>query len=89
MADILKASNVMPGFREAARIYLVEMSPALRALQQEKLGARLPGTTVLRVCLKGRFWLSPMNSLMPFPSGNLKSAKVYGLNVAWGQRGWA
>ncbi len=39
MADILKASNVMPGFREAARIHLVEMSPALQALQQKKLGA--------------------------------------------------
>jgi NADH dehydrogenase [ubiquinone] 1 alpha subcomplex assembly factor 7 len=38
MADILKAAKVMPGFREAARIHLVEMSPILRKLQKEKLG---------------------------------------------------
>ena len=39
MADILKASKVMPGFGEAAKVHLVEMSPALRALQKEKLGS--------------------------------------------------
>jgi NADH dehydrogenase [ubiquinone] 1 alpha subcomplex assembly factor 7 len=39
MADILKAAKVMPGFRQAARIHLVEMSPTLRKLQKEKLGA--------------------------------------------------
>ncbi len=38
MADILKTVKVMPGFREAARVHLVEMSPALRQLQQGKLG---------------------------------------------------
>ena len=38
MADILKAAKVMPGFREAARIHLVEMSPVLRKMQKEKLG---------------------------------------------------
>jgi NADH dehydrogenase [ubiquinone] 1 alpha subcomplex assembly factor 7 len=38
MADILKAAKVMPGFREAAHIHLVEMSPVLRRLQKEKLG---------------------------------------------------
>ena len=38
MADILKAAKVMPGFREAARIHLVEMSPVLRKLQKERLG---------------------------------------------------
>lgn len=39
MADILKASKVMPGFRDAAQVHLVEMSPALHALQKEKFGA--------------------------------------------------
>ena len=38
MADILKAAKVMPGFREAACIHLVEMSPVLCKLQKEKLG---------------------------------------------------
>jgi SAM-dependent MidA family methyltransferase len=38
MADILKAAKVMPGFRNAARIHLVEISPVLRKLQKEKLG---------------------------------------------------
>jgi NADH dehydrogenase [ubiquinone] 1 alpha subcomplex assembly factor 7 len=37
MADVLKASKAMPGFREAADIHLVEMSPVLRKLQGEKL----------------------------------------------------
>ena len=36
MADILKAAKVMPGFREAAQIHLVEMSPILRKLQKRK-----------------------------------------------------
>lgn len=38
MTDILRAAKVMPGFREAARIHLVEMSPVLRKLQKDKLG---------------------------------------------------
>lgn len=37
MTDILRAAKVMPGFREAARIHLVEMSPVLRKLQKDKL----------------------------------------------------
>ncbi len=40
MADILKAGRVMPGFVEAARLHLVEMSPVLRQLQKEKLGGK-------------------------------------------------
>lgn len=39
MSDILRACRVMPGFREAARIHLVETSPTLRGQQAEKLGA--------------------------------------------------
>jgi len=39
MSDIRRAARVMPGFREAARIHLVETSPALRKLQAEKLGS--------------------------------------------------
>src|SRR5262245_8750747 len=38
MSDVLRATRVMPGFREAARIHLVETSPTLRKLQGEKLG---------------------------------------------------
>jgi SAM-dependent MidA family methyltransferase len=38
MSDILRAARVMPGFREAARIHLVETSPTLRKLQAQKLG---------------------------------------------------
>ncbi len=38
MTDILRAAKVMPGFREAARTHLVEMSPVLRKLQKDKLG---------------------------------------------------
>jgi NADH dehydrogenase [ubiquinone] 1 alpha subcomplex assembly factor 7 len=38
MSDILRATGVMPGFREGARIHLVETSPTLRQLQAKKLG---------------------------------------------------
>lgn len=38
MADILRATSGMAEFRAAAQVHLVEMSPVLRALQQEKLG---------------------------------------------------
>ena len=38
MADILRASKVMPGFREAAQIHLVEMSDVLSKLQIDSLG---------------------------------------------------
>ncbi len=38
MGDILKAGRVMPGFREAAQVHLVETSPVLRAAQRQKLG---------------------------------------------------
>lgn len=38
MSDILRATRVMPGFHEAARIHLVETSPTLRKLQARKLG---------------------------------------------------
>ncbi|MGH6619509.1 MAG: class I SAM-dependent methyltransferase [Alphaproteobacteria bacterium] len=39
MADALRAAKVLPGFGEAARIHLVETSPALRARQQAALEA--------------------------------------------------
>ncbi len=41
MADALRAAKVMPAFREAAVLHLVEISPVLQA-QQEKTLAQLP-----------------------------------------------
>ena len=38
MSDILRATRVLPGFRESAQIHLVETSPTLRKLQAQKLG---------------------------------------------------
>ena len=38
MADILRASKVMPGFLAAAGLHLVETSPRLRALQKQAIG---------------------------------------------------
>ena len=40
MADILRAGRAMPGFVEAARVVLVEASPALRARQAQTLEGR-------------------------------------------------
>ncbi len=39
MADLWRAVRVVPGFREAARMVLVETSPALRAVQARTLAA--------------------------------------------------
>jgi SAM-dependent MidA family methyltransferase len=39
MADALRAGKVMPGFAPGAHVHLIEMSPVLRRMQQEKLGA--------------------------------------------------
>jgi NADH dehydrogenase [ubiquinone] 1 alpha subcomplex assembly factor 7 len=39
MADVLKAAKVMRGFREAAKLHLVETSPVLRKMQRWKIGA--------------------------------------------------
>ena len=41
MSDILRAARVMPGFREAAHIHLVETSPTLRKLQADRLGDKV------------------------------------------------
>ena len=37
MADVLRATRAVPGFHDAARLHLVEVSPALRAKQAEAL----------------------------------------------------
>jgi NADH dehydrogenase [ubiquinone] 1 alpha subcomplex assembly factor 7 len=40
MSDALRAVRVLPGFREAVDVHLVEISPALRARQAETLAAQ-------------------------------------------------
>ncbi|MFT3973042.1 MAG: SAM-dependent methyltransferase [Amaricoccus sp.] len=42
MADILRVATRLPGFAEAARLWLVETSPALRARQAQVLAAHRP-----------------------------------------------
>lgn len=42
MADALRAAKVMPGFRDAVEVHLVEVSPALRAKQDEALAEVRP-----------------------------------------------
>lgn len=42
MADLLRAAKAMPGFLEAARIHLVETSPALRQAQAKALPSFKP-----------------------------------------------
>ena len=39
MADLLRATGRVPGFYAAARLHLIEISPALRRLQAERIGA--------------------------------------------------
>jgi NADH dehydrogenase [ubiquinone] 1 alpha subcomplex assembly factor 7 len=42
IADALRATKHMPGFHEALQLHLVETSPVLRRMQQEKLAAYQP-----------------------------------------------
>jgi NADH dehydrogenase [ubiquinone] 1 alpha subcomplex assembly factor 7 len=42
MADALRATRTVPGFHDAMRLVLVEVSPALRKLQAERLAAHRP-----------------------------------------------
>jgi NADH dehydrogenase [ubiquinone] 1 alpha subcomplex assembly factor 7 len=42
MADALRATRNVPGFHNALQMHLVETSPSLRRLQQEKLAAYQP-----------------------------------------------
>jgi NADH dehydrogenase [ubiquinone] 1 alpha subcomplex assembly factor 7 len=45
MADVLRATRAVPGFRAAARVTLVEASPRLRAVQRQTLGSH-PATWI-------------------------------------------
>jgi NADH dehydrogenase [ubiquinone] 1 alpha subcomplex assembly factor 7 len=42
MADALRATRRVPGFHAALKLHLVEQSPVLRRMQQEKLAAHTP-----------------------------------------------
>src|SRR5262249_19707204 len=42
MSDILRAGRAAPGFREACEVWLVEISPPLRARQAERLVGAAP-----------------------------------------------
>jgi NADH dehydrogenase [ubiquinone] 1 alpha subcomplex assembly factor 7 len=42
MADALRAARAMPGFADAAELWLVETSPVLRAAQAERLAPHAP-----------------------------------------------
>ncbi len=53
MADILRATKQVPGFHDAAKVTLMEMSPVLRGLQQERLASYDP------------YWIDDMAQLDP------------------------
>jgi len=42
MADALRATRAVPGFAKAVRLHLIEQSPVLRRMQQEKLADYAP-----------------------------------------------
>ena len=89
MADILKAGKVMPGFGEAARIHLVEMSPGLAQAAEGKTWRRRLWHESIASFPMARCSSWPMNSSMPFPSGSSKSAMANGWSAAWGRKAWA
>lgn len=55
MVDILRATARVPGFRAGLRLHLVETSPALRAVQAERLAAA------------GPVWVESLDSLPSLP----------------------
>jgi SAM-dependent MidA family methyltransferase len=57
IADILRATRAVPGFREAAQVVLVEASPRLRTVQALTLQAVTPAPT----------WLDRVEDLPPAP----------------------
>ncbi len=58
MADLWRAAGVMPGFRQAARVVLVEASPALRAVQAVALAGLSPAWLDTAVALpEGKLFL--------------------------------
>lgn len=57
MADMLKAAKTVPGFHEAARVHLVEMSPVLKRMQHWKLGAAASWHESLAAVPQGPFIL--------------------------------
>ncbi|NVO54395.1 SAM-dependent methyltransferase [Rhodobacteraceae bacterium B1Z28] len=42
MADMLRATHTIPGFHDAAQIFLLEASPALKGIQAEALSGHIP-----------------------------------------------
>ena len=55
MADFLRSARILPEFRRAIRLHLVERSPALRAIQEKKLAG------------EGAAWHEPLDQLLPGP----------------------
>lgn len=55
MADFLRAARILPAFRRAIRLHLVERSPALRAIQEKTLAG------------ENAAWHEPVDQLPPGP----------------------
>ncbi len=55
MADFLRAARIVPAFRRAISLHLVERSPALRAIQEKRLAG------------EGAAWHEPVDQLPPGP----------------------
>ncbi len=55
MADFLRAARIMPAFRRAIRLHLVERSPSLRAIQEKTLAG------------EDASWHEPVDPLPPGP----------------------
>ena len=64
MSDILRAGRAMPGFLEAADIWLVETSAPLAAQQRERLGDGLSWTTSLDGVPRGEPLILVANELL-------------------------
>lgn len=69
MADVLRATARVPGFHQAARLTLVEASPALRKVQAETLGPDpLPHDVT---------WLDRAEDLPAHPAADLQDAPLF------------
>jgi|KBSSwiStaDraftv2_1062776.scaffolds.fasta_scaffold29366_5 SAM-dependent MidA family methyltransferase len=64
MSDLLRAARLAPAFLEAARVWLVEVSPPLRALQRARLGDKVRWADALEAVPGGAPLLLVGNELL-------------------------
>ena len=83
MADLLRAAQAWPAFLAALDIHLVEISPALRAVQQATLARRAPG---IRAAWHGDMGALPAGPMLLVANEFFDALPMH--QFVWTERGW-